>query len=130
MPTPRFDVTAIGEVMLRYSVPVGERLERAQHLAIHPGGAEANMLGGLSCLGRRCAWVSGLPNNPLGRIITNHLHLAKVNTEAAQSLATRFHIRSIPTLAIFKGGQEIARQSGAMSEQDLVRWAQTISNSQ
>lgn len=81
MQTPRFDVTAIGEVMLRYSVPVGERLERAQHLAIHPGGAEANMLGGLSCLGRRCAWISGLPNNPLGRIITNHLHLAKVNTD-------------------------------------------------
>ena len=81
MQTPRFDVTAIGEVMLRYSVPVGERLERAQHLAIHPGGAEANMLGGLSCLGRQCAWVSGLPNNPLGRIITNHLHLAKVNTD-------------------------------------------------
>ncbi|MBX3015704.1 MAG: sugar kinase [Caldilineaceae bacterium] len=81
MQTPRFDVTAIGEVMLRYSVPVGERLERAQQLAIHPGGAEANMLGGLSCLGRRCAWVSGLPNNPLGRIITNHLQLAKVNTD-------------------------------------------------
>lgn len=81
MQTPRFDVTAIGEVMLRYSVPVGERLERAQHLAIHPGGAEANMLGALSILGRQCAWVSGLPNNPLGRIITNHLHLAKVNTD-------------------------------------------------
>jgi hypothetical protein len=27
MSMPRFDVTAIGEVMLRYSVPVGERLE-------------------------------------------------------------------------------------------------------
>ena len=81
MPNPRFDVTAIGEVMLRYSVPVGTRLERAQELAIHPGGAEANMLGALSCLGRRCAWVSGLPNNPLGRIITNHLHLARVNTD-------------------------------------------------
>ena len=78
---PRFDVTAIGEVMLRYSVPVGHRLERAQELAIHPGGAEANMLGSLSCLGRKTAWVSGLPANPLGHIITNHLHLSSVNTD-------------------------------------------------
>ncbi len=81
MQTPRFDVTAIGEVMLRYSVPVGERLERAQQLAIHPGGAEANMLGALSTLGRRGAWVSGLPDNPLGRIVSNYLHLAHVNTD-------------------------------------------------
>ncbi len=58
------------------------------------------------------------------------MRLVKVNTEEEQNLAARYHIRSIPTLAIFKGGQEIARQSGAMSEQDLVRWAQTISNSQ
>ncbi len=78
---PRFDVTAIGEVMLRYSVPVGHRLERAQELAIHPGGAEANMLGALSSMGRNTAWISGLPANPLGRIITNHLHLSNVNTE-------------------------------------------------
>ncbi|HRW11219.1 MAG TPA: sugar kinase [Caldilineaceae bacterium] len=78
---PRFDVTAIGEVMLRYSVPVGHRLERAQELAIHPGGAEANMLGSLSALGRKTAWISGLPNNPLGRIITNHLHLSGVSSE-------------------------------------------------
>ncbi|CAN5479258.1 sugar kinase [soil metagenome] len=82
MTTPRFDVTAIGEVMLRYSVPVGERLEKAQSLALHPGGAEANLLGALACLGRRCAWVSGLPQNPLGRLIDNHMRLARVDTSA------------------------------------------------
>lgn len=78
---PRFDVTAIGEVMLRYSVPVGHRLERAQELAIHPGGAEANLLGSLSALGHKTAWISGLPDNPLGRIITNHLHLSNINSD-------------------------------------------------
>jgi 2-dehydro-3-deoxygluconokinase len=76
----QFDVTAIGEVMVRYSVPVGERLERAQQLAVHPGGAEANLLGALACVGRRCAWVSGLPENPLGKLIANHLHLSRVDT--------------------------------------------------
>jgi 2-dehydro-3-deoxygluconokinase len=80
MSAPTFDVTAIGEVMLRYSVPVGERLERAQSLALHPGGAEANLLGSLAALGRRCAWISGLPKNPLGHLVENHLRLSKVDT--------------------------------------------------
>jgi len=50
--------------------------------------------------------------------------LAKVNTEEAQSLAMRFGIRSIPTLAIFRHGQEIARTTGAMDTGSLVAWVQ------
>jgi len=52
------------------------------------------------------------------------MRLAKVNTEEQQDLAARYHIRSIPTLVLFKGGREIARQPGAMNERDIVRWAQ------
>lgn len=48
--------------------------------------------------------------------------LAKVNTEAEQQLAARFGIRSIPTLALFRNGQEIARQAGAMDAPSLIRW--------
>ena len=50
------------------------------------------------------------------------VRLAKVNTEEAQALGQRFNIRSIPTLALFKGGREIARQAGAMGAADIVRW--------
>ena len=42
---------------------------------------------------------------------------------AEPHLATQFGIRSIPTLALFRGGREIARQAGAMGAQDIVRWA-------
>ena len=51
--------------------------------------------------------------------------LAKVNTEEAQGLAARYQIRSIPTIAIFKGGRLIASQAGAMGQADLVRWARS-----
>jgi thioredoxin 2 len=51
-----------------------------------------------------------------------HVRLAKVNTDAEQALGARYNIRSIPTLALFKGGREVARQSGAMNTQDIVRW--------
>lgn len=51
------------------------------------------------------------------------MRVAKVDTEAEQEIADRFAIRSIPTLALFKGGREIARQAGAMAANDIVRWA-------
>jgi thioredoxin 2 len=48
--------------------------------------------------------------------------LVKVDTEQNQRLAQRFAIRSIPTLAVFKNGQQVANQPGAMSLPQLVQW--------
>ena len=42
--TPRFDVTAFGEAMLRLSVPAGTRLETAHQLEMQPAVAEANVM--------------------------------------------------------------------------------------
>ena len=53
------------------------------------------------------------------------MRLLKVNTEAAQELAARFQIRSIPTLALFYRGRELARHSGAIDSAAIVRWART-----
>jgi thioredoxin 2 len=53
------------------------------------------------------------------------VRLTKINTEAEQSLAAQFDIRSIPTLALFKGGQEVSRQPGAMGRSDIIRWVQS-----
>ena len=53
------------------------------------------------------------------------VRVAKVNTEQAQSLGARFNIRSIPTLALFAGGREVARQAGAMGAADIVRWTRS-----
>ena len=50
------------------------------------------------------------------------VRLVKVNTELAQQLGARLNIRSIPTLALFANGVEVARQAGAMGEADIVRW--------
>lgn len=53
------------------------------------------------------------------------IRLAKLNTEEAQELGARYNIRSIPTLALFKGGRELARQAGAMDTGGIVRWARS-----
>ena len=52
------------------------------------------------------------------------MRLAKVDTEALPMLGARYQIRSIPTLALFVNGREVARQPGAMGTADIVRWAQ------
>lgn len=52
------------------------------------------------------------------------VRVAKVNTEEAQNLGARYNIRSIPTLALFLNGREIARQAGAMGAADIVRWTE------
>jgi thioredoxin 2 len=51
------------------------------------------------------------------------VRLAKLNTDAEPGLAAEFAIRGIPTLICFKAGNVIARQSGAMSRSEIVRWA-------
>ncbi|WHZ18707.1 MAG: Thioredoxin 2 [Rhodanobacteraceae bacterium] len=51
------------------------------------------------------------------------VRLLKVDTEAEQNLGARYNIRSIPTLALFRDGREIARQAGAMSSAGIVQWA-------
>ena len=53
------------------------------------------------------------------------VRVAKVDTEAVPALGTRFNIRSIPTLALFNHGVEVARQPGAMGASDIVRWVQS-----
>ena len=53
------------------------------------------------------------------------VRLAKVDTEEAQALGGRVNIRSIPTLALFVGGREVARQPGAMGAADIVRWVRS-----
>lgn len=52
------------------------------------------------------------------------IRVVKLDTEQAQDLAARYNIRSIPTLALFKNGIEVARQAGAMDTAGIVAWAQ------
>lgn len=47
------------------------------------------------------------------------VRFAKVDTDAQPALAQRYGIRSIPTLMLFRGGREIARQAGALPPASL-----------
>lgn len=53
------------------------------------------------------------------------VRVAKLDTEASQSIAAQYNIRSIPTLALFKDGKEIARQAGALDRAGILAWVKS-----
>jgi len=48
--------------------------------------------------------------------------VVKVNTDALADLGERFRIRSIPTMAVFSGGQEVKRTTGARPAADIEQF--------
>jgi thioredoxin 1 len=47
------------------------------------------------------------------------LSLAKINIDDNPQVPSRYHVRGIPTLMLFKGGQPVATQVGAVSKAQL-----------
>jgi thioredoxin 2 len=54
-----------------------------------------------------------------------HYRFLKVNTEEEPALATRYNIRSIPTMMLFTGGQPVAQTAGAMDTSRIMLWVET-----
>jgi len=51
-----------------------------------------------------------------------NVRFLKVDSEAEREASGALGIRSIPTLILFKGGREVARQSGVMSAGQIAQW--------
>lgn len=75
-----YDIVAFGEAMIRLSPPHFQRLEQARTLDLQVGGGEFNVAVAGARLGLKTAWVSRLPDNPLGRIIANRAREHGVDT--------------------------------------------------
>jgi thioredoxin 2 len=56
----------------------------------------------------------------LARQTSGRALIVKVDTDAVPELGERFGIRSIPTVAVFRNGQVVARESGARPAADLL----------
>jgi len=73
-------VVTLGEAMLRLSPPDFHRLEQTNSFDAKVGGGELNVAVGVSRLGLESAWVSKLPENPLGRMVRNKAREQGVDT--------------------------------------------------
>ena len=50
----------------------------------------------------------------LARTSAGHALVAKLDTDASQKVASRYQIRGIPTVIVFRNGREARRQSGVL----------------
>lgn len=66
--------------MLRLSVRPGDRIEDAPSFDVHVAGSEANVAYAAARVGLRAAWMSVLPDNPLGRRVAKTLSAGGVDT--------------------------------------------------
>lgn len=76
-----FDLLALGEIMLRLSPEVNERITRGATFGKQAGGAELNAITGVAMLGARCGIISKLPANDLGTYIKNAVRLCGVSDD-------------------------------------------------
>lgn len=52
--------------------------------------------------------------------------VAKVNIEEAPNTPSKYGVRSIPTLMIFKDGQQVATKVGAAEKSKLYSWVESV----
>lgn len=76
-----FDLLALGELLLRLSPPNNERLVRGDTFQKQAGGAELNVVSGVSLLGLRTGIISKLPNNDMGTYIKNRVRFCGVSDD-------------------------------------------------
>jgi thioredoxin 2 len=50
------------------------------------------------------------------------LRIAKVNVDEQPAISARFGVQGIPTMLLFSGGHEVARQVGALPGPAIARW--------
>src|SRR5882672_1006482 len=77
---PHYDLLTLGETLLRLSPPGMQRLDQARAFEVGIGGSELNVACLLARLGRKTAWVSRLPEGPLGRIVDGEARRHGVDT--------------------------------------------------
>jgi thioredoxin 1 len=59
--------------------------------------------------------------NEVADELSGNSHVGKVNIEQYQSLAQKFKVRNIPTMILFKNGNEVDRFVGVKSKEFLLK---------
>ncbi|MDD6317284.1 MAG: thioredoxin [Succinatimonas hippei] len=73
-----------------------------------------------------CRMVSPIVDELSGEM--DNVKFCKVNVDEASDLAAKFGVMSIPTLIVFKGGEAVARQVGALGKEELKQFIDNAAN--
>lgn len=118
MSAPR--VVAFGELMLRLSPPGAERLFQSPTLRTWWGGAEANVAAGLASLGTTSAFVSALPDSPVGEAALAALRADGVDVSHVRRTAGRMGLYFVEPGADLRAMRVVYDRAGsAFSQVDV-----------
>lgn len=75
---------ALGEVMMRLSTPLDQRIDENKNLDMYFGGGEYNTLVNLAQLDNEVSMITKLPTNPISRRILTEMKMYNVNSDNVQ----------------------------------------------
>jgi 2-dehydro-3-deoxygluconokinase len=119
-----------GELLLRLSAPGNETLLQSGSLAVHIGGAEANVAVSLAKFGHRAVMASVVADNPLGKACIGELRRHGVHTEAIHSIPGRMGLYFL-TIGAGQRPSEVlydrADSAFALADPGLIDWPAVLS---
>lgn len=110
----------LGEIMLRLSTPGFKRFVQSDSFDVTYGGGEANVATSLCNYGLNAAFVTRVPDNPIGQSAINHLRRYGVDTQFIARGGKRLGIYFLETGASMRASQVVYdRADSAISEADV-----------
>jgi 2-dehydro-3-deoxygluconokinase len=119
-----------GELLLRLSAPHHELLLQSAALAVHFGGAEANVAVSLAQFGHPAVMASVVPENPLGKACIGELRRHGVRTEAVHTGPGRMGLYFLAAGAGHRPSEVLydrADSAFALAPAGLMDWHQILS---
>jgi len=119
-----------GELLLRLSAPGNELLLQTGSLAVHIGGAEANVAVSLARFGHTALMASVVPDNPLGKASIGELRRHGVDTEAVHTGAGRMGLYFLTIGAGHRPSEVLydrADSAFALATPGLLDWREILS---
>lgn len=55
------------------------------------------------------------------------VRIVKIDVDKNQNLASKFQVRGVPTMLLFKNGQQLWRQSGVLQKNDIIQVIKSFS---
>jgi len=107
------DLVTFGETMLRLSPPGDERVETADQYDVDVAGAESNVAVAAQRLGLDAAWLSKVPDSPVGRRVTSELRQHGVTVDVARTADGRLGTYYLETGDVPRGNNVIYDRANA-----------------
>ena len=55
------------------------------------------------------------------------IRIVKIDVDKNQKLASKYQVRGVPTMILFKNGEQLWRQSGVLQKRDIIKAINTNS---